>query len=121
MSWPDRQKEAAYTSPSGVRTVFIYENVRVSVNKRDSVREFPEYEGAFVQNFGLGATSYPLLCIFWGDDHDLQANDFLKRLAEPGTGILEHPFYGRFKANVVALGVHKKAFVDSQITCRRRR
>jgi len=103
MSWIDRLKEAAYTSPSGVRTVFKFENVRVSVNKRDSVREFPEFEGAFVQNFGLGATSYPLLCIFWGDDHDLQANEFLNRLAEAGAGILEHPLYGRFE-NIVPLG-----------------
>jgi hypothetical protein len=103
MSWTDRLKEAAYTSPSGVRTVFKYENVRVSVNKRDSVREFPEFDGAFVQNFGLGATSYPLLCVFWGDDHDLEADDFLNRLAEAGAGILEHPLYGRLE-NIVPLG-----------------
>jgi len=103
MSWPDRLKEAAYTSPSGVRTTFKYENVRASVNKRDSVREFPGYDGAFVQSFGLGASSYPMLCIFWGGDHDREADDFLARLAEAGAGILEHPFYGRFE-NMVPVG-----------------
>lgn len=103
MSWTDRLKEAAYTSPSGIRTVFKYENVSVSVNKRDSVREFPEFDGAFVQNFGIGATSYPLLCIFSGDDHDLEATVFLNLLAEAGAGILEHPLYGRLE-NIVPLG-----------------
>lgn len=103
MSWPDRLKEAAYTSPGGVRTTFKYENVRAGINKRDSVREFPEYDGAFVQNFGIGASSYPMLCIFWGGNHDREADEFLVRLAETGAGILEHPLYGRFE-NIVPVG-----------------
>lgn len=103
MSWLDRLQKAAYTSPSGIRTVFDTENVRMNVNKRDSVREFPGYDGAFVQNFGLGVTSYPLQAIFWGDNHDREADDFLARLAEVGTGILEHPLYGRFE-NIVPVG-----------------
>ncbi len=103
MSWIDRLKEAALTSPSGIRRIFNFENVRVSVNKRDSVREFPEYNGAFVQNFGIGVTSYPLLCIFWGDNHDDEADGFLNMLSEAGLFILEHPLYGRFE-NIVPLG-----------------
>lgn len=103
MPWPDRLQEAAYTSPGGVRTVFKYENVSADVNKRDQVREFPDYDGALVQNFGVGATSYPLLCIFFGEDHDIEANNFLSSLSEPGTGILEHPFYGRHE-EIAALG-----------------
>lgn len=103
MSWQDRLKPAAFTSPSGVRSEFLYENVRVNVNKRDSLREPADFNGAFVQNFGIGATSYPLRCIFWGDDHDLEANVFLNSLVEAGTGILEHPLYGRVE-NIVGFG-----------------
>ena len=103
MAWQDRLKKAAFTSPVGVRTEFFYENVRANINKRDSIREPADFDGAFVQNFGIGASSYPMLCIFWGDDHDLEANNFLNLLVEPGTGILEHPLYGRIE-NVVSFG-----------------
>jgi len=103
MSWEDRIQEAAYTSPSGVRMTFKYENVSESINKRDTVREPTDYQGAVVQNFGVGALSYPLLAIFWGEDHDKEALEFTKILLEPGAGILEHPFYGRLE-NMVPLG-----------------
>ena len=103
MSWEDRLQEAAYTSPSGVRVVFQFENVSVEINKRDSVSEFPEYDGALVQNFGIGAVSYPLTCFFWGENHDKEAEEFAALIGEAGKGVLEHPFYGR-KENIVPLG-----------------
>jgi len=107
MSWPDRLQEAAYTSPGGVRLGFKFENVSAEINKRNQAREFPEYDGALVQNFGIGATNFPLRCIFWGDDHDIEANDFTSSLSEPGVGILEHPFYGRHE-NIVPLGTIRR-------------
>lgn len=103
MSWKDRVKQAAFTSPSGVRQTFSSENVSVEINKRDSIREFPDFQGALVKNFGIGASSYPLIAYFWGDDHDLEADSFLKLLSEPGAGILEHSLYGRLE-NIVAFG-----------------
>jgi len=103
MSWKDRVDKGAFTSPSGVRMEFHSENVRANINKRDSIREVPDFDGALVQNFGIGASSYPLLCIFWGNDHDREATAFLNLLVEPGAGILEHPFYGRLE-NMVAFG-----------------
>ncbi len=103
MTWQDRLKQAAFTSPSGIRTEFFYENVRTNINKRDSIREPADFDGAFVQNFGIGASSYPMLCIFWGDNHDLEADAFLNLLVEPGTGMLEHPLYGRIE-NAVSFG-----------------
>lgn len=104
MSWEDRIQQAAFTSSSGVRIEFQFENVSASINKRDSIREFPDFAGALVQNFGVGVTSVPLLCVFSGENHDLEADDFLNILAEEGLGILEHPLYGRFE-NIVAFGV----------------
>lgn len=103
MSWQDRVKQAAFTSPSGIRAAFASENVRLNINKRDSIREPADFDGAFVQNFGIGVSSYPLRCIFWGDDHDLEANAFLPLLAEPGVGMLEHSLYGRLE-NIVTFG-----------------
>ena len=94
MAWQDRLKEAAYTSPSGTRFVFSYENVGKSVSKKTSAFNFPDAEGTFVQDLGYTGRRYPLRVIFWGDDYDEEADAFEAGLLEKGTGKLEHPLYG---------------------------
>lgn len=101
-SWKDRLKEAAYTSPSGVRVRFTYENVSRSTTKRTVAFEFPGVNDAYVQGNGFGARRYPLRCFFWGDNHDRIASAFEAALLEPGRGRLEHPLYGTF--DVVPFG-----------------
>lgn len=95
-SWKDRLKEAAYTSPGGVRITFTYENVSRSTTKRTAAFEFPGVNDAYVQDNGFGARRYPMRCIFWGDNHDRIATAFEAALLEPGRGRLEHPLYGTF-------------------------
>lgn len=95
MAWDDRLKEAAYTPPSGTRLTFFYENVSRQSDKKTTVFTFPDKDGAFVQDLGLGGRRYPLRVIFWGADYDLQAQAFYAALEEKGGGILEHPAYGR--------------------------
>lgn len=94
MSWQDRIREAAYTSPSGSRITFDYENVRKTVNKKTTGFEFPDADGTFVQDLGHSGRRYPLRVFFWGDDYDQQADAFELALLERGTGRLEHPIYG---------------------------
>lgn len=94
MAWTDRLKEAAYTSPSGVRYVFQYENVSKSRTKKTTAFEFPDADGTYIQESGSTGRSFPLQCIFWGTDYDQQADAFDAALFEIGTGKLEHPIYG---------------------------
>jgi len=94
MSWIDRLIEAAYTSPSGTRTTFTYEDVAQSFDKKTTAFEFPDADGTYIQDQGASGRKLPLQCIFHGDDYDLEANAFLDILAERGTGRLEHPIYG---------------------------
>ena len=94
MAWTDRIREAAYTSPSGVRQVFAYEDVGQKFARRTTVFEFPNVDGSYVQYLGNGGRQYPIQAIFWGEDHDLQADAFDALLSEPGVGLLEHPLYG---------------------------
>lgn len=94
MAWNDRIREAAYTSPSGSRITFDYENVRKTVNKKTTGFEFPDADGTFVQDLGHSGRRYPLRVFFWGDDYDQQADAFELALLERGTGRLEHPIYG---------------------------
>lgn len=98
MGWSQRLREAAYTSPSGERLTFDYERVSRETTKRSHPFEFVGINDAYVQDNGYGPRSYPLRCIFWGDDHDLEATAFEQALLEPGVGRLEHPLYGPFDA-----------------------
>ncbi|MCK5344977.1 MAG: DNA circularization N-terminal domain-containing protein, partial [Candidatus Heimdallarchaeota archaeon] len=94
MPWQDRITEAAYTSPSGTRLVFDYEDVSKSVEKKTSSFDFPDADGTYIQDLGRKGRKYPLKIIFWGDDYDLEADEFEKLLIEKGMGKLEHPKYG---------------------------
>lgn len=94
MAWQDRIREAAYKSPSGVRTVFAYEDVSRVVEKKTAVYDFPDADGSLVQDLGRKGRRYPLRVFFHGDDHDTQADAFERALLERGVGVLEHPRYG---------------------------
>ena len=94
MSWRDRLREAAYTSPSGSRLAFAYEAVSRETPRRTAAFDFPGVDDAYVQDNGHGAQRYPLRAIFFGDDHDLEAAAFEAALLERGVGRLEHPLYG---------------------------
>ncbi|MCH9712748.1 MAG: DNA circularization N-terminal domain-containing protein [Proteobacteria bacterium] len=106
MSWVDRIIEAAYTSPSGVRTIFNYENVSKSVDKKTTAFDFPDADGTYIQDLGHTGRRYPLRIIFWGDDYDIQSAAFESSLLERGIGKLEHPVYG--SSDVVPFGPIKQ-------------
>jgi hypothetical protein len=106
MPWNDRVREAAYTSPSGVRLVFDYENVGKSVDKKTAAFDPPDANGTFVQDLGHTGRKYPLRLFFWGDDYDQEADAFEAALLERGTGKLDHPIYG--VVNVVPFGSIKR-------------
>ncbi len=94
MAWNDRIREAAYTSPSGIRQPFIYENVTQVWDKKTEGFNFPDADGTFVQDNGRSGRRFPLRVIFSGGDHDTEAEAFDALLVERGTGTLDHPMYG---------------------------
>tara|TARA_R110000772_G_scaffold268728_1_gene398246 strand:+ start:14201 stop:15445 length:1245 start_codon:yes stop_codon:yes gene_type:complete len=106
MAWNDRIREAAYTSPSGARSVFTYEDVSKTVEKKTTGFEFPDANGTYVQDLGHSGRRYPLRVIFWGPDYDQEADAFEAALLERGTGRLEHPIYGT--VDVVPFGSIKR-------------
>ena len=102
MAWNDRIREAGYTSPSGVRLTFEYENVQRSVGKKTTGFEFPDADGTFVQDLGHTGRKYPFRMFFWGDNYDLEVQAFEDALLERGVGRLDHPIYG--SVDVVPFG-----------------
>lgn len=108
MSWEDRVlQKGAYTSPSGVRLEFDFEDVSRSTELRTAAFSFARVNGTYVQSNGHDGRDYPLKCIFSGDDCDLQADAFEKAVLEGGEGRLEHPLYGTF--GVVPLGTLERS------------
>lgn len=93
---PDRILEARYTSPSGKEAVFAYETVSRETELKTGVFTFPSRDGAHVQHQGMGARSFPLACIFSGDNSMEKADAFEAMLIEQGVGELQHP-YGTIK------------------------
>ncbi len=94
MSWKDRLREGAITLPNAERFIFELEDVEKEVNKKTNTFTFGDKDGALVQDFGLGAVSFPLSIFFSGDNYDLVADNFETSAAFPGTSLLEHPIYG---------------------------
>ncbi len=106
MSWNEDILEAAYTSPTGKRQTFLYEDVSRETDLKTASFTFPELDGALIQSLGKGGRTFPLTCIFAGKNCCKEANSFEKLLGERGHGILEHPLYGRI--NVVPTGKIKR-------------
>lgn len=94
MTWENRLREAAYTSPGGTRLTFQYEDVGRTVSVKGATFEFTDADGTFVQDLGRTGRRYPLRMFFSGPDCDLQATAFEDALNERGQGTLEHPVYG---------------------------
>lgn len=94
MAWQDRIKPAAYTSPSGARMMFQYEDVSRAVDKKTAAFNFPDADGTYVQDLGHQGRRYPMRMFFSGNDYDTEAAAFEDLLLETGVGSLEHPVYG---------------------------
>lgn len=91
MTWQDRTREAAYTSPSGVRFVFDYEILSTEFDKNTTAFNFPGINGTYIQDLGSTDRRYSWRLFFWGDDHDIQSDLFKAALRENGRGRLDHP------------------------------
>ena len=101
-SWKDRLREASYISPSGTKIVFTYENVSRSRSKNTVENNFPDVQGSLIQDLGSSGRRFPIRAIFWGNNCDLEADQFEAMLFETGIGKLSHPLYGLF--DVVPFG-----------------
>jgi prophage DNA circulation protein len=90
----DHLLEAKYTSPGGDEFIFSWEKVEKQTELKTGVYTFPDKDGAHVQHQGGGVVTFPMTCIFSGDDFFDRADRFEAALLERGTGELQHPVYG---------------------------
>lgn len=95
--------EAAFTSPSGVRHTFDFEDVSREGDARGTMHEFPSVKGGYGQRMNEGPRRLPVTAFFAGRNYDARADAFFEAVLEDGIGRLEHPRYG--SCDVVVLGM----------------
>jgi len=101
MAWQDRIKEAALTTPSGLRFTFEYTDVSKEVEALGTVWEFPDFTGSYVQDTGRSGRRINQRFFISGDNYDIDAANFDQGLNERGNFTLEHPVYGRLLVGIV--------------------
>jgi hypothetical protein len=90
----DRLREAAYTSPSGLRYALQFDDLERSGGKKAAISELPQQNTASVQDLGNQAERYPMSIYFVGDNYDIASDALWSALSEKGPGTLQHSRYG---------------------------
>ena len=98
--WRDRLLQASFRD-----IPFEVETYSMSVGRRTAVYEYPQRDLPSAQDFGLTTREVSFSAYVLGDDYDLQRNNLIQALEFPGSGMLVHPYYGRFKVNVTSAKV----------------
>jgi hypothetical protein len=92
--WVSRLQDSRFVSLSGVDVPFVYLDLRALFPKKTAVFQSAIGDGAYIQDNGIGGFRFPMMLMFTGGDHDIQANIAIQALLEKGEGTLYHPIFG---------------------------
>jgi hypothetical protein len=82
----------------------LWRNDERSFEKKLGVFEAPNFNGAIIQDLGIGSDRYPLTVYFEGIDHDIEADRFYKALqTERGPWLIDHPVKGKLLLQLVSV------------------
>lgn len=90
MSWQDRMETAQFRG-----VWFLTEGHDSSSGRRIVVHQYPGGEFADAEDLGAQAWDYKLNAYFIGPDYDIDRDNFLYALNQPGADWLTHPWLGR--------------------------
>ena len=111
MSYLDRLRTARYTSPSGSKFTFHFNDLKRAGSKKAGVHELPQQDEADVQDLGNTAIRFAIDAYFTGADYDQTADSFWDALSERGPAKLLHPRWGDLQVLPLTF-VQNEAFVD---------
>ncbi len=103
MPYPERLKDASYTSPSGASIAFDFEVVSRDITHRIGTFEFSGVNGTLHQDKGVSGEVYPLTIYIHGPDYDLEADRFVELTKETGNGFLYHPRWGKKRVQILSV------------------
>lgn len=94
-----RLRPGRFTSPAGVQSSFLYDNLSRSRGKKTSAHEVSDADTTIIQDSGTTLLVFPLEVYFVGENGDQEADKFFKSLTEERytpdkPGILNHPRWG---------------------------
>ena len=94
-----RLRPGRFTSPAGVQSSFLYDNLSRSRGKKTSAHEVSDADTTIIQDSGTTLLVFPLDVYFVGENGDQEADIFFKSLTEErytpdAPGVLNHPRWG---------------------------
>ncbi|MCE8004218.1 DNA circularization protein [Billgrantia ethanolica] len=96
MSWRDRLDPELRGSFRGVE--FHVERADTQGGRRWLIHEYPRRDRPYSEDMGRKARAWTLEFFVAGDDYDLQRDELIEALDEPGAATLVHPYLGTFSA-----------------------
>lgn len=104
MSWKDRLRPTIkLTSPEGNEFEVLWAGNQRTLAKKLGIFEYSKVKGAVVQDHDVGAMQYPLTFFFDGDDHDVEADRFIRACEENGRWEVVHPVRGKLKLQLISV------------------
>lgn len=101
MSYKERQKQVAWTSPSGVAFNLKINDINTTFRHSGQLIDLFSEKGDMFFDAGITGRIIPLSIIFFGDNHDLDSDKFESALREIGEGTLQLPYDSPIKVNVL--------------------
>ncbi|MFT8209748.1 MAG: DNA circularization protein [Symbiopectobacterium sp.] len=109
MAWEDSLQDASYR---GVKFDVI--NARDSAQRDMAQHEYPNIDGADIQDLGLKPHSVQIQAVIWGDDYESRLELLREALRKRGAAELVHPIFGSMPnmlVNVFQIN-HDAEYVD---------
>ncbi|WP_028574360.1 DNA circularization protein [Desulfonatronovibrio hydrogenovorans] len=100
MSWKDRINEALRGSFRG--TGFYVQRADTEGGRRTVVHEYPRRDRPYAEDLGRKARAWRIEAFVIGPDYDLDRDELIEALEQPGPGELVHPYLGTFQAVVTS-------------------
>ena len=96
--WKERLRGTIdLTSPSGKFFQALWIGDEVEMKKYLGVSKYPNIDGAYIQDQGVGGVGYPLTIYFDGPDNDLLSQSFFQECREKDEWKIVHPVLGELK------------------------
>ncbi|MBN3237664.1 DNA circularization protein [Pectobacterium versatile] len=89
MAWADSLQDASFRSVK-----FDVINARDSAQRDMAQHEYPNLDGADIQDLGLKPHNSQIQAVVWGDDYETRLQSLLDALRKPGAAELIHPVFG---------------------------
>ncbi|MEQ9889018.1 DNA circularization N-terminal domain-containing protein [Pectobacterium zantedeschiae] len=98
MAWADSLQDATFRSVK-----FDVINARDSAQRDMAQHEYPNLDGADIQDLGLKPHNSQIQAVVWGDDYEPRLQSLLEALRKPGAAELIHPVFGAMPNMLVAV------------------